>query len=318
MSNLAYALSIDEIDEVPNIAKIPHLFAKGPIAAEDYDMPISHEGKYVDEAIYWDDYYENDSFRYEWNNGYLEVKEMPTMESSQNVRWLISILEQFIRVNPIAYFFIVDIGFKMKFPNKTTIRKPDISIIRHDNPTPPNLKDCSYQGVYDMCIEFLSDSKKKYVDHDTITKKKEYCQARVKEYYIIDAKKTHTSFFRLNHRGRYEKIKALNGVISSKVLPGFKFRESDLYKQPDLNTLINNPVYKSYVLLDLQKEIQAKVEERKAKEEERKAKEEAIQALEIERKNKEKALHEKAEAEKIIAHERKEIQRLKKLLLEKS
>jgi flagellar biosynthesis GTPase FlhF len=124
----------------------------------------------------------------------------------------------------------------------------------------------------------------------------------------------------------------LDGVISSTVLPGFQFRESDLYKSPELNSLIHDPVYKSYVRLDLQAAIQAKEKERQAKEREREAKEkerqakererqakeEAIQALEIERKAKEDALCEKAKAEQIIAQERKENQRLKQLLLEKA
>jgi Uma2 family endonuclease len=294
MSNLAYA---QNIDTTPDILNITQLFSKNPIAAQDYGMPVSHEGKYVDEATYWRDYYEDDLFRYEWNNGYLEVKEMPTMESSQNVRWLISILEQFIHVHPLAYFFIVDIGFKMKFPNRTTIRKPDISLILKNNPNPPNLKDRSYQGIYDMCIEFISDSRKKYVTHDTVTKKKEYGEAKVKEYYIIDTNKTHTSFFRLNRRGQYDKIKSSNGIICSTVLPGFQFREDDLYNTPDLNSLINDPVYRSFVRVDLQ---------------------EAFQAVEIERKAKEDAIRQKTEAEKIIEKERQEIKRLKQLLSEKS
>jgi len=56
-------------------------------------MPVSHEGKHVDESTYWDKYYADEMFRYEWNNGYLEVLEMATMDSGFCTRWFIKILE---------------------------------------------------------------------------------------------------------------------------------------------------------------------------------------------------------------------------------
>jgi len=58
--------------------------------------------------------------------------------------------------------------------------------------------DHSYTGTYDICIELLSTTKKKYITKDTVTRKREYSTANVSEYYIIDIdKQKHTVFYRL-------------------------------------------------------------------------------------------------------------------------
>jgi len=41
-----------------------------------------------------------------------------------------------------------------------------------------------------------------------------------------------------------------DGVIQSKVLKGFQFRIEHLYTRPDLEYLIEDPVYRHYVKLD--------------------------------------------------------------------
>jgi len=41
-----------------------------------------------------------------------------------------------------------------------------------------------------------------------------------------------------------------DGVIQSKVLKGFQFRIEHLYTRPDLENLIEDPVYRHYVKLD--------------------------------------------------------------------
>ena len=266
-------------------------------------FPKSKAGLYVDEATYWDLYYEDYDFKYEWNNGILEEKEMPTLYSVFCSSWFGKILEEYLLVNPIAMLIKLDFGFRLNLPKKTTIRKPDFALILKSNSLQPDIWDCSYKGIYDICIEFLSETKKKYVIRDTVEKKKEYSKAKVKEYYIIDANKKHTAFYRLNHTGRYIKIKPDKGVIRSEILPGFQFKIDDLYTCPELKELIKDDIYKSYVKVDFQKQCQLTELERKAKEKERKAREKELKA-------KEKAIleKEKLKRENIL---------LKKLLKEK-
>jgi len=249
MSDLAYALS----EEQQNIAAeyIPP-YPQNTSDLPDYLKP-SKAGLYVDEATYWDQYYESDDFRYEWNNGILEVKDMPTFFCRFCNEWFYRLIMQFLDAFPIAYVFTYDLGFKMTLPQKTAIRLPDVSIILKNNPKQFQLKEKSYKGIFDICIEFVSHSKLQYILNDIVKKKREYSQANVKEYYVIDSEKKHTAFYRLNTTGRYVKIRSQKGVIRSSVLTGFQFKIEDIYNQPDFNAIMTDPVYQSYVKLDLQK-----------------------------------------------------------------
>ena len=49
---------------------------------------------------------------------------------------------------------------------------------------------------------------------------------------------------------------APGGVVRSAVLPGFQWRLDHLDQQPPLETLMNDPVYQNYVLLNLRQERQ--------------------------------------------------------------
>ena len=275
----------------------------------------SDDGLYVSEEEYWENYYEDPDFKYEWNNGILEEKEMPEVGDYKLKYWLETIIDEFLKNNPIGLFAVSEIGFKMTFENETTIRRPDFALILNSNPIHPESTDKSYIGIYDLCIEYLSDSKKRYVDNDTKKKKQEYSKAGVKEYYIIDNKKKHTAFYTLNDDNKtYRKIKAINGVIHSKALPGFKFRIKDLYSQPDLKKLINDDVYKSYVLLDYQEQCQNVATEKEARQQAEKEKELALQKVDAEKSAKEQVEKEKERVEK----EKKRLEKEKELALKKA
>ncbi len=158
---------------------------------------------------------------------------------------------------PIADPIYLEIGFRLALPKKTTIRKPDLAVILHSNSMVIQADDCTYQGIYDLCIEFLSDSTLQEVERDTIVKKGEYCQAGVREYFILDRKGVHTAFYRLTGTGRYAPIRPqFGGIIRSDVLPGFQFRVQDLYEHPDLHDRLDDPVYHAFILLDYQAEHQ--------------------------------------------------------------
>ena len=242
-------------------------------------------GKHVTEAEYWDEYHIHPDFRYEYNDGILELKPMPDFAVSEIDFFTCDILREFIKVYPIAIVVNVDVGFTLKLPNKTSVRKPDIGIILKSNPVQLERREKTYAGCFDFCIELLSHSSKKVRMNDIVVKKLEYSQFGVKEYYIIDEYGKDTAFYRLNAKGQYETIPEVNGIIESTVLPGFRFRVSDLYTQPDLLTLINDEVYSHYVLMYHQK---VKQEAQEAKQEAQEAqKRESIKAQELLKANQE-------------------------------
>ena len=282
--------------------------------SEIEDIYQSEDGKFVSEKEYWDDYYEHPDFKYEWVNGILKEKEMPEIRTYNLESWLESIFKEYLKVNPIGLFAVSEIGFKMTLEDKSksSIRKPDFALILNNNSVHPESTDKSYKGIFDFCVEYLSDSKQKYVDNDTIDKKKEYAEAGVKEYYIIDIKKENTVFYTLNEKTKtYNEIETIDGVIHSKVLPGFKFRVDDLYLQPDLEELIDDDVYKSYVLLNYQSQCQKAKLEKIAREQVEKEKEQVEKEKEQVEKEKKQALK-NAETEKVA---REQVEKEKKQAL---
>ncbi len=168
--------------------------------------------------------------------------------------WFADLLNEYLKVHLIAKPVGLEIGFRLALPGETTIRKPDLALVLHSNPIAIALSDCTYKGIFDLCVEFLSDSTRKEKERDTVAKKAEYCQAGVTEYFILDRKGTETAFYRLNRRGTYSPIRPRFGVIRSHVLSGFQFRVNDLYSHPLLHERIGDPVYQSFILQEYQAE----------------------------------------------------------------
>ncbi len=162
--------------------------------------------------------------------------------------WFYELLNHFLKVNSVGLIMGLEFGFRLKLPEKTTVRKPDLALILNRNPVQPSYSDVAYKGVFDLCVESLSHSNKKVITRDTVLKKKEYEVIGVGEYYILDSIGRETSFFRQGKQGRYEHIKPVNGVIRSGILPGFQFRVSDLYNRPSFIELADDKVYTDYVM----------------------------------------------------------------------
>jgi len=218
----------------------------------------------VSEAEYWEKYYVNtyDDHQYEWNNGYLEEKPMSDYVSCLRYDWFKILLWLYLKSQPVAKIVSLEMGFRLALPHKRAIRKPDLGLVLNSNPIPLGPFDQSYQGVFDMCLESLSYSKPGEVKRDTVTKKREYAQAGVKEYYILDSRDTKTAFYQLMPGGIYRPIPPTSdGLIGSNVLPGFQFRLQDLQRQPSLEQLSEDPVYSAFVLPALQAAKRAQQEE---------------------------------------------------------
>ncbi len=266
------------------------------------DLPESHEGRRVTEAEFWATWYTEPDYSYEWNNGILEVKPVGDYHGFLVSQWFIFLLNEFLRAHPIARAVGMDIGFRLAFSEHVSIRKPDYAVIRNDNPAAIHLNDASYAGLYDLCIEFLSYSSPAASRRDTVQKKWEYAGAGVQEYFILDARGLETAFYRLDRHQCYQVIQPEGGVIRSAVLPGFQFRRRDLYDRPDLKSLIADPAYRDFILLDYQAQMRQTAQERqRAEAEAQKAKTEAERAAAANRRAEAEAQKAKTEAERAAA-----------------
>ena len=148
--------------------------------------PSAREPLRVSEAEYWKTYYEHPDCQYEWNNGLLEEKPMPDFLSISLYQWFLRLLDEYLTVFPQGRIMALEMGFRLELgKKKVSIRKPDLAVILHSNPVEAKLLDRSFDGVCDLCIEFLSDSTPSEVERDTVHKKEEYAKAGVAEYYIL-------------------------------------------------------------------------------------------------------------------------------------
>ncbi|MGB0388372.1 MAG: Uma2 family endonuclease [Ardenticatenaceae bacterium] len=303
-------------------------------------------GLEVSEEVYWQRYYDHPDFNYEWVNGHLEEKPVSTHATVLMYQWLLSLLRHYFEAYPIGTISALETGFRVKLPptrqqkptakkkrtHQKNIRKPDFAVVLHDNPVSLLSQDNRYDGIFDLCVEAISLSTKKAKERDTVQKKEEYELSGVPEYYILDDSGQEVAFFRLNQWGLYKDIEPIDGdIIQSEVLPGFRFRISDLYKQPTLKEMVEDEFYRDFVLpaytalkqraeeaeREAEEEKQAKEEalqrveeEKQAKEEERRAKEEAQQRAEEERRAKEEERRAKEEAKMLLEKERQEKERL--------
>ncbi|MBK1630609.1 hypothetical protein CKO31_07590 [Thiohalocapsa halophila] len=225
--------------------------AEPPVAPQEEHPvePVSHAGRLVSEHDYWCRYYSESDIRYEWNDGRLEEKPVSNYGTLLALAWLAELLRWFLRSEPVAQESVPDMGFRLALPDKTVIRRPDLALVRRDNPQPLLPLDASYHGVYDLCIEALSDLSQADIARDTETKKAEYAAGGVREYYIVHKEREHLAFFHLDpDTGLYRPIAPEDDVIRSEALPGFQFRIADMVAGTDITELRHDPVYNDYLL----------------------------------------------------------------------
>lgn len=256
----------------------------------------SEAGKYVTEEEYWRDYYNHPYFNYEWNNGILEEVPVSDFKQYSSYDWFNDLVREFLEVNPIAKKVGLEFGVRLNLLHKTTIRKPDLFIIRNDNALVLHDDDRTYRGICDLCIEALSDSTEDDIERDTVVKKAEYEAVGVHEYFILDPSGEHRAFYRRDLTGKYVEINAgSEGIIRSEALPGFQFRIADLTRKPRLVDLVDDEVYRGFILPEYQAQRQRAQQadqraeqERQRAEQERRRAEEKQQLLDQERQRNER------------------------------
>ena len=249
-----------------------------------------YEGLRVSEEDYWLHFYEYADLALEWNNGILEEKPVSDKDSYDMYTWFHRLITQYVERFDEGSMIGLEIGFRLKVGNKVTIRKPDLAFIHKNNPVQMYPLERSYKGCFDICFEFLSDSKIEEVERDTVVKKHEYESYGVREYYILDRLGDETAFYYLNAKGQYQPLKPNRyGILKSKVFKHFQFRVDDLYNRPSDMQLVRDRVYQKYVMVDFQKEHQKAVELTKLAKTERKKAEAERKKAEAERKKAEEA-----------------------------
>ncbi len=273
--------------------------APPPVTVE----PRSADGLRVSEETYWRDYYLESDVHYEWNNGVLEEKPVSDYQTYLVYAWFTRLLQHFLDAHPIARMVALEMGFRLPLPTGTVIRKPDFGVVLNSNPQPLLPLDVSYHGVFDLCVEALSDHEPEGILRDAVVKKAEYAAGGVPEYFILHHERVHQAFLTRTPAGVYVPIAPADGVIASRVLPGLRFRLTDLTDQPTPEAMRADPVYADFMLPGwLEAERRAEAESLARREAERLAEAEAHARQEAERLAESEA-HARLEAEQRAAAE---------------
>ncbi len=263
---------------VPVVEGAPSITRVGDVPKEQTDQNNTatgnphapHDGLSVTLEEYWAKWYANPyadkEVSYEWHNGRLEAKPLSTRAQLELYNWFFHLLLHYVESHPIASLLNLETGFILSIQDldnptgeRKEVRKPDIGVIRNDNPVEWEKGARVYKGSCDMCVESVSDSTRAAILRDTEAKKQSYAGSGVREYYILDPSEQYMHCYRLNAAGDYEEIEADDeGVIRSKVLPGFQFRWDDLIRKPAIRKLILDEVYGGYILPEYQAEVEAR------------------------------------------------------------
>lgn len=202
----------------------------------------------VSEQAYWETWYEHPDVNLEWNDGRLEEVPVSDLLTTQVYYWLLELLLHYLRRHPVAQILGLETGFRLALPDgRVSIRKPDLGFIHRDNPIQRAETDNRYLGIPDLVIEALSDSTAANRRRDEVIKKGEYAAIGVREYYILHHDPEHLAFYTTTAGGVYVPIPSQDGVIHSRVFPGFRFRRADLQRRPSTTDLRADPIYADFI-----------------------------------------------------------------------
>jgi hypothetical protein len=222
------------------------------------DELMNADGRQVSETEYWAYYYAFPDKHYEWNNGRLQEKPVSDNLTYWIYSWLRALLDEFLKQHPIAKCTGLEHGFRLALSDRVVIRKPDLGVVRNDNPVPLGDFERSYRGIFDLCIEALSDSDRAARERDEVEKRHDYAQGGVREYYIIHHNPERLAFLSRGSDGGFQSVLGPDGLVRSEILPGFQFHIRDLLGHRPLAALRHDPVYRSFVYPQWQQEEQAR------------------------------------------------------------
>lgn len=156
----------------------------------------------------------NGNLLVEFSNGYLEVLSMPTTTHQLIVAWLYQRLLEFVTSGNLGTPLFAPLRVRLW---EGKFREPDVlfMLAAHGE----RIKEEFWEGA-DLVMEVVSSDDRR---RDLDTKRREYAQAHIPEYWIVDPQQSTITVLRLDGDDRY----AVHGEFAagtqatSLLLPGF-------------------------------------------------------------------------------------------------
>jgi Uma2 family endonuclease len=150
--------------------------------------------------------------RVEFSHGYIEVQEMPTQRHQLIISLLFRLLFEYVSARELGTVLFAGLRVRL-WPGK--FREPDVVFMRKEN---DGRRHDEYWEGADLVMEVVSTNR----DLDLLNKRREYAQAGIPEYWIIDLDKQLITVFHLKDE-KYEEqgIYKQGETVISATLTGF-------------------------------------------------------------------------------------------------
>lgn len=149
----------------------------------------------------------------EFDNGCIEVLDLPTKEHQRIVQYLLFLLASHIRERNLGEVFVAPLPIRL-WPRK--YREPDVVYLAHGRS-----ETDGYSDGADLVVEVVSAGAENR-RRDQVVKADEYAKAGIREYWIVDPQEKQITVLVLSG-DRYVELGSFSetGTAISKLLPDF-------------------------------------------------------------------------------------------------
>jgi len=149
----------------------------------------------------------------EYVDGKIEVLPMPTTEHQEIVLYLLFMLRSFVSARKLGRALMAPLRVKV---GEDQFREPDVVFMLQRNSDRVGNR---YWDGADLAMEVVSEDG---ADRDLVEKRREYAEAGISEYWIIDPRALSVTILRLEGAQYILQSTAMaEGQVQSALLPGF-------------------------------------------------------------------------------------------------
>ena len=173
-----------------------------------------------------------DGMNAEWVDGEVILMSPPSLAHQRILSFLAALFQHFVEANDLGEVLFAP--FQMRLRKRPSGREPDVLFVARDRLD--KLQSAYLDGPADLAVEIISPDSR---TRDRVEKYREYEQAGVREYWLIDPARELADFYQLNADGIYcQVIIADDGIFRSKVIEGLWLKVDWLWQDP-LPTLMS-------------------------------------------------------------------------------
>jgi Uma2 family endonuclease len=157
-------------------------------------------------------------------DGVIYMSSPDNTDANELNQWLVRLLADFADERDLGKVYASRVACRLE---ETQAPEPDLLFVRTERLG--IVGRGGIDGAPDLVMEIVSPDS---IDRDYTKKRKQYQDAGIPEYWIVDEVEEKVVLLRLDARGRYREVKPRKGVLTSEVVPGFWLRPEWLWQKP--------------------------------------------------------------------------------------